>query len=114
VAFDKRHYGRLLFSRELGHWWATLGPLIQRCLATLAVLAQPPGYRASGYSKGTSNGRLFHPTQDGLHRSLAQGLLSFRRKGAGLFHLHHPAPLANLLGSLWASKGSLSSIYRSE
>jgi hypothetical protein len=34
--------------------------------------------------------------------------------GAGVLHLHHPAPLANLLGTLWAATVCLSSIYRSE
>jgi hypothetical protein len=40
--------------------------------------------------------------------------LSLGREGAGILHLHHPAPLPNLLGTLWADKASLSSIYRSE
>jgi hypothetical protein len=76
----------------------------------ITVLAHPPGYRASGHSKGSSRGCLFHPAQDGPHPPLAQGLLSFWRKGAGIFHLHHPAPLANLLGKLWEGKMDLSSI----
>ena len=114
VAFDKGHDGRLLVPAELGRWWATLGPLVQRCFAALAVLAHPPSYRAASHSKGTSCGGLLHPAQDGPHRPLAQGFLSFWRKGAGVLHLHYPAPLPNLLGTLWIDKISLSSIYRSE
>ena len=33
---------------------------------------------------------------------------------SGVPHLHHPAPLANLLGTLWAATVCLSSIYRLE
>src|ERR671919_413114 len=114
MSLDQRHYGRLLSSCELGRRWATLGSLAQRCLAALAVLAHPPGYRTSGHTKGTSRGPLLHPDQNGLHRPLAQGLLGFRGNGTGILHLHHPTPLPNLLGKLWTDKANLSSIYRSE